>query len=421
MLDKVTPLRMIDQDPATIALDQIDVTQAELYTHDAHWGFFERLRNEEPVHLINHPEHGRVWSVTKFDHIAYVEKNHEIFSSEPTITIADPPPDIPFQAFIQRDPPEHDPQRAAVQPVVAPMNLAKLETLIRDRAGEILDRLPIGETFNWVDEVSINLTTQMLATLFDFPFEDRHKLTYWSDATTGAPDVSGGDFITVEERNIALAECGEYFVRLWHERANDPNPGSDLISMLAHSDKTRDMINKPMEYLGNILLLIVGGNDTTRNSLTGGVLALNQFPSEYDKLRNDPSLIPSMVSEIIRWQTPILSMTRRTKVDTDLFGKQIKKGDKVCMWYISGNRDGDVIKGDPDKFIIDRESVRHHLSFGFGVHRCMGNRLAEMQIRVTWEEIMKRFSRVEVVGPEVRAPSNIIRGYRELPVQVHPL
>lgn len=420
MLDKVEPLRMLDQDPKTIPIEQIDVNQAELYFHDAHWGFFERLRNEDPIHFNDSPEYGRVWSVTKFEHIAYVEKNHEIFSSEPTITIADPPPDIPFQSFIQRDPPEHDSQRAAVQPVVAPTNLAKMEGLIRQRVGDILDGLPVGETFNWVDEVSINLTTQMLATLFDFPWEDRHKLTFWSDATTGAPDVSGGDFITIEERNQALAECGEYFVRLWHERANGP-PGNDLISMLAHSEKTKDMINDPMTYLGNILLLIIGGNDTTRNSLTGGVLALNQFPEEYDKLRADHSLIPSMVSEIIRWQTPILSMTRRTKEDTELFGKQIKKGDKVAMWYISGNRDEDVIKGDPNKFIIDREMVRHHLSFGFGIHRCMGNRLAEMQIRVAWEEIMKRFSNVEVVGPEVRAPSNIIRGYRELPVRVHPL
>ena len=421
MLDKVTPIRMIDQDPATIPLDQIDMTQAELYQHDAQWGFFERLRKEDPIHFNDHPEYGRVWSVSKFEHIAHIEKNHEIFSSEPTITIADLPEEIPFESFIQMDPPRHDPHRAAVQPVVAPMNLAKLEELIRSRVGIILDDLPEDETFNWVDRVSIELTTQMLATLFDFPFEERHKLTYWSDCTTGAPDVSGGDFVDPEERNRALAECGEYFIKLWHERANDPNPGNDLISMLAHSEKTRNIIDKPMEYLGNILLLIVGGNDTTRNSLTGGVHALNLFPEEYEKLRNDVSLIPSMVSEIIRWQTPILGMTRRTKQDTELFGKQIKKGDKVVMWYISGNRDGDVIKGDPDKFIIDRESVRHHLSFGFGVHRCMGNRLAEMQIRVTWEEIMKRFHNIEVVGPEVRAPSNIIRGYRELPVRVHRL
>jgi len=417
MLDTVKTLRMIEQDPSRIPLHQIDVSQGELYEHDAQWGFFERLRRDDPIHYCADSEYGPFWSVTKFNDIAHVEKNHQLFSSEPTITIADLPEEIPFQSFIQMDPPKHDVQRAAVQPVVAPMNLAKLESVIRERAGRILDDLPVGETFDWVEHVSINLTTQMLATLFDFPFEERRKLTYWSDAAT-ASDLTGSDQFSPEERNQAFAECGEYFVRLWHERVNGP-PGNDLISMLAHSERTRNIIDSPMEYLGNIILLIVGGNDTTRNSITGGVLALNQNPAEYDKLRRDPSLIPNMVSEIIRWQTPILGMRRRAKEDTDLLGKKVRKGDKVVMWYVSGNRDDEVIE-DPMSFRIDRENARHHLSFGFGIHRCMGNRLAEMQLRVSWEEIMKRFRMVEVVGEAVRAKSNIIRGYRSMPVQVHP-
>ena len=417
MLDTVKNLRMLDQDPADIALDKIDVSQAELYEHDAQWGFFERLRREDPVHYCADSEYGPFWSVTKFNDIAHVEKNHQLFSSEPTITIADLPAEIPFQSFIQMDPPKHDVHRAAVQPVVAPVNLAKLEPIIRERVGKILDELPVGETFDWVERVSIELTTQMLATLFDFPFEERRKLTYWSDATTGAPDISGGDFITPEDRNVALADCGEHFVRLWHQRVG--KPGNDLISMLAHSERTRNMIDSPMEYLGNIIVLIIGGNDTARNSITGGVLALNQNPAQYDKLRADTTLIPNMVSEIIRWQTPILGMRRRAKEDTELFGKQIRKDDKVVMWYVSGNRDDEVI-ADPMSFKVDRENARHHLSFGFGIHRCMGNRLAEMQLRVSWEEIMKRFRLVEVIGDAVRAKSNIIRGYRSMQVQVHP-
>ena len=417
MLDTVKNLRMLDQDPADIALDKIDVSQAELYEHDAQWGFFERLRREDPVHYCADSEYGPFWSVTKFNDIAHVEKNHQLFSSEPTITIADLPAEIPFQSFIQMDPPKHDVHRAAVQPVVAPVNLAKLEPIIRERVGKVLDELPVGATGDLVERVSIELTTQMLATLFDFPFEERRKLTYWSDATTGAPDISGGDFITPEDRNVALADCGEHFVRLWHQRVG--KPGNDLISMLAHSERTRNMIDSPMEYLGNIILLIIGGNDTTRNSITGGVLALNQNPAEYDKLRADTTLIPNMVSEIIRWQTPILGMRRRAKEDTELFGKQIRKDDKVVMWYVSGNRDDEVI-ADPMSFKVDRENARHHLSFGFGIHRCMGNRLAEMQLRVSWEEIMKRFRLVEVIGDAVRAKSNIIRGYRSMQVQVHP-
>jgi cytochrome P450 len=175
-----------------------------------------------------------------------------------------------------------------------------------------------------------------------------------------------------------------------------------------------------MEYLGNLILLIVGGNDTTRNSITGGVLALNENPAEYEKLLANPDLIPNMVSEIIRWQTPLAYMRRTATQDVELGGKTIRKGDKVAMWYVSGNRDETVIDR-PNDFIIDRDNARHHVSFGFGVHRCMGNRLAEMQLRIIWEEILKRFSKVEVVGEPVRVQSSFVKGYSELPVRLHPV
>jgi cytochrome P450 len=303
--------------------------------------------------------------------------------------------------------------------VVAPANLTEMESLIRSRVIEILDNLPVGETFDWVDRVSINLTTQMLATLFDFPFEDRHKLTYWSDIAAGSPEIAGGD-VPHEERLAGLMDCLETFTRIWHERKGRDSGGFDLISLLQRDPNTADMVERPMEYLGNIGLLIVGGNDTTRNSATGGVLALNQNPAEYDKLRADHGLIPSMVSEIIRWQTPLSNMRRTATRDLEFRGKQIKKGDKVVMWYVSGNRDERAIE-HADEFIIDRANPRHHISFGFGVHRCMGNRLAEMQLRILWEEILQRFRFVEVVGEPERVRSNWVRGYKKLPVQVHPI
>jgi len=414
----IEPLRMLDRDPNEVPLDKIDVAQAELFEHGAHWAYFERLRREDPVHYCANSEYGPYWSVTKFNDIGYVDRHNKIFSSEPTITISEPSEEVPFQSFIQMDPPKHDVQRAAVQGTVAPRNLASLESTIRGWAGDILDDLPVGETFDWVPRVSVDLTAQMLATLFDVPFEDRLKLTYWSDIAAGAPQLAGSNFVTDEVRAQGLAECAEYFTRLWHERVNGP-PANDIISMLAHGEGTSDMVSKPIEFLGNLILLLVGGNDTTRNSISAGVHALNQFPDQYQKLRDDVSLIPNMVSEIIRWQTPVSSMTRRVKEDTELGGKQIRKGDKVVMWFISGNRDEEVIR-DPNQFIIDRENARHHLSFGFGVHRCMGNRLAEMQLRIVWEEISKRFHKIEVVGEPVRTRSNMIHGYRELPVRVHP-
>ncbi len=405
-------------DPKTTPLAQFDLSDPRLYEQDAWRPYFARLREEDPVHYQSESPFGPFWSVTRFEDIMAVESNIEVFSSEPTIVIGNLPEDLPVEMFIAMDPPRHDIQRRAVQPVVAPQNLAQMESLIRSRVIEILDSLPVGETFNWVDRVSINLTTQMLATLFGFPFEERHKLTYWSDLAAGSPEMAGGT-VDEEEQMTGMMECLEVFTRIWHERKGQEG-GFDLISLLQRDPNTADLVERPMEYLGNLMLLIVGGNDTTRNSASGGVLALNQNPAEYDKLRANHGLIPGMVSEIIRWQTPLMHMRRTATRDVEFQGKQIHKGDKVVLWYVSGNRDERSID-KADEFIIDRANPRHHSSFGFGIHRCMGNRLAEMQLRILWEEIMQRFSFVELVGEPERVKSNFVRGYSALPVRLHAL
>ena len=406
-------------DPYSIPLDKIDVSDSELFETDTLWGYFERLRKEDPVHYCAESEFGPYWSVTKFEDIVQVEKDPETYASAHSIVVGDPSPTFPLEAgFITMDGPQHLAHRNVVQPVAAPRNLKLLEPLIRERVDEILDGLPLGETFDWVDRVSIELTTGMLATLFDFPYEQRRKLTFWSDmATAGANTGALGD-ITEEERQAALMECLEVFEGLWKERENKPQGERlDLVTALANGAATRNL--SPMEYLGTLVLLIVGGNDTTRNSISGGVVALNENPEEYQKLRDDPSLIPNMVSEIIRWQTPLAHMRRTATKDAVLAGKQIKKGDKVVMWYVSGNRDDSVIER-ANEFLIDRENVRQHLSFGWGVHFCMGSRLAEMQLRIVWEGVLARFRLVEVVGEPVRVRSNFVKGYTQLPVRVHP-
>lgn len=410
------------EDPYSVPIEELNLIDGRLFQQDLHWEHFKRLREEDPVHFNELPGIGRYWSLTKFEDIMYVDTHHELFSSASGIALgpkigAEPDPEeLAFSNFIAMDPPKHDLQRATVSAVVAPPNLAKMESVIRERVCNILDSLPVGETFNWVDLVSIELTTQMLALLFDFPFEDRRMLTRWSDVATAPPGT--GIVETAEQRRTELMECLAYFTRLWNERAAQETPGSDLISMLAHGKDTKDM--EPFEFLGNLILLIVGGNDTTRNSISAGVIALNEFPDEYDKLRADPSLIPNMVPEIIRWQTPLPYMRRTANQDIEIRGKQIKKGDQLLMWYVSGNRDEDEIDR-PNEFIIDRPNVRRHLSFGFGIHRCMGNRLAEMQLRVLWEEILTRFSKVEVVGEPKRLRSSFIKGITDVPVRVHPL
>ena len=408
-------------DPATAPLADIDVSDSRLYQQDLWRPYFERLRRDDPVHYTKESMFGPYWSITKFKDIMQVESNHEAFSSFPTIAIGDSPNGQYIENFISMDPPKHDQQRRAVTGVVSPRNLMALEPLIRQHATDILDQLPDdGVTFDWVDAVSIELTTRMLATLFDFPFEDRRKLTYWSDISIGSPETTGMDE-GPEPNDVleGLNDMATTFMGLWAERAaSDPAGRNDLITMLAHGETTKDMVERPLEFLGNIMLLIVGGNDTTRNSISGGVLGLNQFPEEYDKLRANRDLIPNMVSEIVRWQTPVLHMRRTLSRDLEFSGKSMKEGDKVVMWYISGNRD-DSVHENPDRLIIDRANARHHVAFGFGVHRCMGNRLAEMQLRIIWEEIMNRFSWVEVLGEETRLKSNFIRGIKALPVRLH--
>ena len=400
-----------------IPLAQLDVARPELFQSDRMLTYFERLRAQDPVHYCADGEFGPYWSITKYNDIMAVDTNHQVFSSESSlggITLGGPVGNAdPLQMFIAMDPPKHDVQRKAVTPAVSPTNLETLAPIIRERAGKILDDLPIGQPFDWVDKVSIELTTMTLATLFDFPFDERRKLTRWSDVVTARPGFGIVD--TMEQKMLEMNEYYAYFIGLWNERVNSTEARGDLISMLAHNPATRNM--SPMEYFGNVVLLTVGGNDTTRNTITGSILALNQNPDQYALLRARPDLIPSMVSETIRWQTPLAYMRRTALEDIEFRGKRIAKGDKVAMWYVSGNRDDEVIERAND-YVIDRANPRRHMSFGFGIHRCVGNRLAELQLQIIWEEILKRFPVIEQVAEPKRTYSTFVRGYEHLDVVI---
>src|SRR5271155_1497804 len=381
------------RDPRSVPVHEIDVSNPYLYSEDTWHGFFTRLRSEDPVHFVDSALYGPYWSVTRYRDIMTVDTSQQIYSSDAAlggITLKDVSLQFRKESFIAMDPPRHDEQRKIVSPIVAPPNLVKLSSTIRERAIRILEELPRGEVFDWVDRVSIELTTQMLSTLFDFPFEERRTLTRWSNVST-VNTRAGTEIDSEEKRDAVLQEMLAYFAEVWKIRQKQP-PKFDLISMLAHGD-------------------------TTRNSISGGLWFLNQFPEEYAKLRADPGLIPKMVPEIIRYQSPVVHMRRTALCDAELNGKHIRKGDKVAMWYIAGNRDPEEI-ADPDRFIIDRERPRQHLSFGFGIHRCVGNRLAEMQLTILWEEILKRFRPIEVVENPKRAYSNLIHGITEMRVRI---
>lgn len=395
----------------------IDVSDPKLYQDDNWRPLFAQLRRDDPVHYCEASPFGPYWSVTRYDDIFQVELDHENYSSSSELggtQIADQPKGQEIANFLRMDPPGHTAQRRTVAPIVAPSNLANLESLIRKRTCDVLDALPRRETFDWVSRVSTDLTNMMLATLFDFPWADRDKLTWWSDVAIANVDAPDAVVHSGEERMAELTRMAEYFRRLWDARA-DAAPTFDLISMLAHSEATRHL--EPHQFIGTMALLIVGGNDTTRNSMSAGLMALVENPDQFDLVRSRRELIPALVSETIRYHSPVLHMRRTARNDVELAGRKIARGDKVVMWYISGNRDEDRIER-ADEFIIDRAKPRQHLAFGAGIHRCVGDRLAEQQLRILWEEVLRRDLRFEITGPPKRLYSNFIRGIRSLPVRI---
>ncbi|NDH83816.1 MAG: cytochrome P450 [Acidimicrobiia bacterium] len=402
-----------------VPIEEVNPLNAHLFLEDRWQEHFARLRAEDPVHFNELETSGRYWSITKYDDVRAVDGDWETYSSASGITLGLSAEKMQEEAlpqqltpFIAMDPPTHTEQRKTVRGVSAPSNLRNIEPMIRERTAALLDSLPEDEAFDWVDTVSIELTTLMLATLFDFPMEDRRKLTRWSDIVFAIPGP-GGVVETQQQKIDELFECVAYFEKLWDERRGQA--GFDLVTMLANGEHTKDM--SAFEHLGNLLLLIVGGNDTTRNTMTGSVYGLHKFPENFEKLKADPSLIEKFVPEVIRWQTPLAYMRRTATKDTVLNGKEIKKDDQLLMWYISANMDEDVFD-NPEILDIDRENADRQLSFGYGIHFCMGSRVAELQLRVLWEEMLKRFETIEVLAEPERVFSSFVHGYASMPVKV---
>lgn len=401
----------------TVPLEDLDPSDPRIYYEDVWQPYFERLRREAPVHRVKDSPYGPYWAVSKYKDIVQVEVNHKVFSSSDElggIMINDAPKGMERTSFIRMDPPEHDEQRREVSSTVNPVTLAKMEDLIRTRTNMVLDALPRNEPFNWVEHVSIELTSMMLATLFDYPIEDKARLIRWSDTFICDINAPDAPVRSEEERFAKQMEFAEHMNEFWEDRAKKPK-SFDVLSILAHGESTKNMTLR--QKMGVLILFLVGGNDTTRNSMTGGMWGLSQFPDQFEKLRAHPEMVTGMVSEIVRWQTPVIHMRRTALQDAEIGGKQIKAGDKVVVWYISGNRDEEQIE-NANQFIIDRRRPREHMSFGFGIHRCLGNRLAEMQLKILWEEVLRRDLRIEVLDKPVYAYSNFLHAIRNLPVRI---
>ncbi|MBB3859958.1 cytochrome P450 [Novosphingobium hassiacum] len=403
--------------------NQWDVSRSDIYVEDRWQPIFAEMRAKAPVNHVAESPYGAYWNVVSHKAIAHVESLPELFSSSwqyGGITIGDPPADVDpaklaerqLPMFIAMDRPEHTGQRRTVAPAFTPAKMADMEAEIRRRTGDVLDSLPWGEKFDWVDKVSIELTTGMLALLFGFPWADRRLLAFWSDWAGDVELTLAREL--ADTRFAILSQMAHYFQRLWGERMAAP-PTGDLISMMIHSEAMNHM--SPQEFMGNLVLLIVGGNDTTRNTMSGIVHALDTFPDQRALLEGDPSLIPNTVQECLRFVTPLAHMRRTATADAELFGQSIKTGDKLVLWYLSANRDESVFE-NPDKLIVNRPNARRHLSFGHGIHRCVGARLAELQLRILLEEMHERRMRVRVTGAVERVRANFVHGFRKLEVEL---
>lgn len=394
-------------------LARLDVADPAVW-QEARWpGMFRRLRQEAPVHYCADSVYGPYFSVTRHADVMAVEAQPDIYSSASElggIAIMDALGEISMPHFLATDRPRHTAQRRVVAPAFNPSEISRMSSAIRQRTGDLLDSLPIGKPFDWVSTVSIELTTAMLAVLFAFPWEDRHKLPYWSDwfgniEAYRRPELNA-------ERIAAATDCAAYFSRLWDERLRQPIEG-DLLSMMAHSEALGRL--SPLEWVANLSLLIVGGNDTTRSSMTAAAIAFGLWPEEYRKLAADPSLAANAAQEIIRWQSPLAHMRRTATQDTELAGTRIPKGSRVILWYASANRD-ETLFDDADRVHVDRPNARRHLAFGFGIHRCVGARLAEIQLQILFEELLARNIRFAGVAPPVRQASAFVNGFADLQV-----
>jgi cytochrome P450 len=399
---------------AARAINPFDVSDTALYTEDRWREPFAQLRAEAPVSWREDSAYGPYWSVVTHDLIQQVELDPASYSSQlRNITIADSVAGSEFPNFIAMDPPRHTEQRRVVAAAFTPSQMVQRERQVRERTRELFDALPIGQDIDWVKAVSVPLTIGMLAIVLDFPWDERFDLRNWSDlASDVSPEALTPEFSVkfFAEMELMLAR----FDALLEARRVQP-PADDLLSRMVHSEAMGNLT--PLERIANIALLIVGGNDTTRHSMSGLVEALHRYPGELERLRGDRSLFANAAQEIIRWQSPVTHMRRTMTRDVELGGQSLKAGEKVVMWYNSANRDERVFK-DAERYDVGRDNARRHLGFGHGIHRCVGARLAEIQLDTLLEEIVERRLRIVPTGTPTRLASPFLYGINALPVRI---
>jgi linalool 8-monooxygenase len=401
---------------ADIDLEQVDLMDEELFVDGPPHELFARMRSETPVMRSTAAEGGNFWSVTKADDISAVSKNTDVFSSERNgvfLREGMPMPlDVLNQVILGMDPPRHVKYRGIVQKAFTPRIVAKQEEQIRERVSHLIDEVCEQGECDLVSALSVELPLQVIAEMLGVPDEDRRKLFDWThqiEQSVGDPSVSGVE---------ALGQIGMYLAGKVTERRANPGADDDLVTALIDAEVDGERLND-FEIAAMFGLLMFAGNDTTRNTISGGTIAFIENPDQRQKLLDDPSLIDLAVEEAIRWVTPVMWFKRTPTCDTSIRGVPVKEGDAVVLWYTSGSRDEEIIS-DPMAFDITREKINHSGFGGGGRHFCLGSPLARLELKLVFPEILRRMPEMELAGSVGHTRSNWVNGFTSVPVQFTP-
>jgi cholest-4-en-3-one 26-monooxygenase len=406
-----------------VSVRQVDLNDADTFVAGVPHDWFAWLREHDPVHWNPQPGGSGFWAVTRYDDVVSVSRAPELFSSwRGSALLADLPPDdlegMRLQ-LIHMDPPEHSGLRAIVSRAFTPRMIASLRDRVAELTTKIVDAVAPKGTCDFVTEIAAELPLQVIAETLGVPREDRGHLFDWSNRLIGAEDPEYGSEDAVQAditAKVALVEMFQYAHELAERKRAEP--ASDLCSVLVNAEVDGRRLSD-VEFNMFFFLLVIAGNETTRNLISGGLLVLSEHLDQRARLLADPELLPDAVEEMLRWVSPVMQFRRTATRPTELAGTEIAEGDKVVIYYGSANRDPAAFGPDAGGFDVAR-SPNNHLAFGFGTHFCLGASLARLEIRAMFGELLRRLPDLAVVGPPDRLRSNFINGIKHLPVAFTP-
>jgi cholest-4-en-3-one 26-monooxygenase len=397
-----------------LTLADVDLTDLDTFVRGVPHDQFDVLRAEAPVYFHPESEGAGFWCITRADDLAQVSHDWQHHSSEWGITLHEMPEEQLEQQrmmMLMMDPPKHTKQRLLVNKGFTPRMIGRLHDQVREIAREIVDNVATRGECDFVVDVAAELPLRVIAEMMGVPQEERHKVFEWSNRLIGSEDPEYA--VSPEDAMEAAVEMFAYANELAAEKR--ANPGDDIISVLLNAEVEGERLTD-IEFDLFFQLLAVAGNETTRNLISHGMLALLEHPDERAKLLADPALLPSAVDEMLRFASPVMYMRRTARADTKVRGQEIKAGDKVALWYIAANHDPEVFT-DPHRFDVTRDATEHEAFGGGGPHFCLGTHLAKLEITVMFEELLAAIPDMELAGDVQRLRSNFINGIKHMPVK----